>query len=69
MVARSSAASSLLALIGAALLAAGIGLAALSYLAYRQNAPIAQFELPGTQLPPAPDVDIPDVPAPPRADS
>ena len=69
MVVRKSAASTMLAFIGAALLAAGIGLAALSYLTYRQNAPIAQLELPGTQLPPEPDVDIPDVPVPPRADS
>ena len=69
MVVRKSAASTMLAFIGAALLAAGIGLAALSYLTYRQNPPIAQLELPGTQLPPAPDVDVPDVPIPPRADS
>lgn len=69
MVVRKSAASTMLAFIGAALLAAGIGLAALSYLTYRQNAPIAHLELPGTQLPPAPDVDVPDVPIPPRADS
>jgi hypothetical protein len=69
MVVRKSAAPTMLAFIGAALLAAGIGLAALSYLTYRQNSPIAQLELPGTQLPSAPDVDIPDVPVPPRADS
>lgn len=72
MVERKSTASTLFAFLGAALLAAGIGIAAMSYLSYRQNAPIAQLDLPGAELPPPPDIDMPNMPAPqtpPRADS